>query len=650
MNIEKIPRLPLEGSIDLTYRCNNRCRHCWLWLGEESSEQKRELNFSQWKDIIDQARAMGTREWVISGGEPMLHPEFTDIFNYLSGNSLTYTLNTNGTLITPEIARLMKRKGSKMVALYGADPDVHDHITREPGSFEMAMRGFSLLKEAGAGFTVQVVPMKDSYHQLKEMIVLAESLSLSWRIGSSWLFHSACRMEPVNREIDGQRLTPAQVVELDPPNPGYLSKYRMQNPELNSESRQGGDRMLHKCVSTRNSFHIDPYGGLSNCSFIKDPSLRYDLLSGSFQQGWEEHIPAIGEAVRGGEEYGKNCGSCENRELCVWCPVYSWLEHGRYSAPLKYLCDIAEEKKKVVAEWEKEHRRYYEIGGVTVQVDSDLPFREDSFLPKLELFRTDIPGRDRILIRYHFEVPDLAWDEMGEEVYRKVPWAIYRKGGSWIYREISSNPSDRSIRRVVTANERHSLIEIYLKDPELFFDAPHHSLSLFPSDQLLWSRIFADRQGLTLHSSALAVNGAGLVFSGKSTAGKSTMATLLKGKGTLLCDEYNIIRKWPEGFRVHGTWSHGDIPEVSNGEAPLKGILFLEKSKENRIIPLGDTGEILKRITPRIMQPLVTADWWDKTLATLDRLVEEVPFFIIRFDKSGEIAKVVLDFTEDQGK
>ena len=66
-----------------------------------------------------------------------------------------------------------------MVALYGATAAVHDHITRTPGSFEAVMQGFAYLKEAGVGFIVQIIPMKDNYGQLKDMIRLAESLSSS---------------------------------------------------------------------------------------------------------------------------------------------------------------------------------------------------------------------------------------------------------------------------------------------------------------------------------------------------------------------------------------------------------------------------------------------------------------------------------------
>ena len=206
MAVTEIPRLPLEGYIDLTYRCNNNCRHCWLHLAENSLEQKNELTFEEICHIADEARALGTQRWAISGGEPMLRPDFAEVFEYLTRKTVTYTLNTNGTLITPEIARLLKRKGSKMVALYGATAEVHDHITRAPGSFEAMKQGISHLKDAGAGFMVQVIPMQDNWHQYDKMLELARSLSPLYRIGSAWLYLSGCRSETKNREIKKQRL------------------------------------------------------------------------------------------------------------------------------------------------------------------------------------------------------------------------------------------------------------------------------------------------------------------------------------------------------------------------------------------------------------------------------------------------------------
>ena len=157
--VKAMPRLPLKGSLDLTYRCNNNCRHCWLRIPPGAPERRDELSFDEICDLVDQARAMGCREWSISGGEPMLRPDFADIFDYLTRKATRYSINTNGTLITPQIAQLMRREGRKMVAVYGATAEVHDHVTQTPGSFERTMCGFAYLKEAGADFEVQLIPM-----------------------------------------------------------------------------------------------------------------------------------------------------------------------------------------------------------------------------------------------------------------------------------------------------------------------------------------------------------------------------------------------------------------------------------------------------------------------------------------------------------
>ncbi|MBM3313400.1 radical SAM protein, partial [candidate division WOR-3 bacterium] len=201
-----LPRLPLSGNLDLTYRCNNNCRHCWLRAPNRPSEVRRELTFGGIRCIVDEARALGCGEWLISGGEPMLRPDFADIFDYVTRTCRSYSLNTNGTLITPVLAQLLRRRGNKMVALYGPNAAIHDHVTRTPGSFEATMRGFRYLQEAGCGFCVQVIPMRANYDHLDAMKSLARTLSRNIRIGAPWLYLTACGSVRRNAEISRQRL------------------------------------------------------------------------------------------------------------------------------------------------------------------------------------------------------------------------------------------------------------------------------------------------------------------------------------------------------------------------------------------------------------------------------------------------------------
>jgi len=639
LKIKNLSRLPLEGSIDLTYRCNNNCRHCWLSIPPESQEKKDELSFEEIKGIVNEARAMGCRMWSISGGEPMLRPDFPEVFDYLTRNFVSYSLNTNGTLITPEIAKLMKRKGSKMVALYGATAKVHDHITRNPGSFEATMRGFRYLKEAGAGFTVQLIPMKDNYHHFKKMIKLAESLSKHYRVGAAWLYLSAYADKERNTEIKRQRLPPKEVVELDKPDLSYEEWIKKENGGCHQATNC--EYLFFSCVNNRRDFHIDPYGRMTFCCFIKDPSLRYDLRKGSFQDCWDNFIPSLAARIKVTEEYKNNCGSCDLRKDCRICPVYSYLEHRDFNKKVEYLCAVARENSKFKENWQKNHRRYFKIADITVQVESDLPIKDNTFHPKFKLFEVAGPGEDTISIRHHFSLPDLDGKDFGKEVYRKAPWAIYKNNSSWIYLGISPTQGDKSLYRVATFNSDHTRSRIYNDREETFIKGGLNSLTLFASDQVLLARVLADRQGCYLHSCGVNFEGNGLLFVGHSEAGKSTMATMLKGKAEILCDDRMIVRRQADDFKIYGTWSHGDVPDVSANSAALKAIMFLEKSDENRVIPIEDKKEITKRLLSCLIKPFVTVDWWEKTLSLVEKISGQVPCYVLKFDKSGRAADLL---------
>jgi MoaA/NifB/PqqE/SkfB family radical SAM enzyme len=637
-HISEAPRLPLAGNLDVTYRCNNHCLHCWLWI-QPDAERDRELALDEIKDIADQAKIMGCRQWNISGGEPLLRPDFPEIFEYLTAKGIGYTLNTNGTLITPEIARLLKRKGVKLIALYGATAETHDRITRHSGSHEMTLQGIRYLKEAGAGFMVQLVPMRANWHEWEKMKGLAESLSGHWRVGASFLQLSACRNRARNVEIAGQRLDPREIVEIDPPDSSVegfpISEYR--------HTADGGG-LFSRCVAGRNVFYIDPYGSMTFCSFIKDPALRFDLRRGSFEEGWEKFLPSLADRERGGSEYRENCGVCPEREACFWCPAFGWLEHGRFTAPVEHFCDIARETRRYRNAWEAGHRRYYHIGGITIRVESDLPFHDNTFHPRFGSFRAEGPGVDNVSIRHHFGIPDLKGIDLGKELYRNPPWAISTWHGSFYYLGISPDPKDPNTERLATFNADHSRGRIYNDRKELWEEGGLGSLTLFPSDQILVGRLLADRQGCYLHSAGAILNGAGMLFVGHSEAGKSTLTRHLIEAGRsqrmqveILCDDRNIVRRLDGGWRVYGSWSHGDVPLVSGNDAPLKAVCFIEKSDENRITPMTDRRAILRRLLACVIRPLVTADWWMKTLELVERMSQEDFFYRMQLDKSGEI-------------
>lgn len=632
--VEAFPRIPLEGYFDLTYRCNNDCLHCWVRIAPDSDRRDAELAVDEIGRIAAEARAMGCRKWIISGGEPMLRPDFDEIFELLTSKCSDYLLNTNGTLITPRRARLLKRKGAVLVALYGADAQVHDTVTRRPGSFEAMIRGIAYLKEAGTDFIVQIIPMRANLHQSEAMKQLALTLSARWRVGAPWLYMSAEGNPLKNRDIEEQRLNPQEAFEIEQPD-----FFEFEEPFGDGACSHGApnDGLFDGCIRTRNSFHIDPYGQMTFCELIKDPALRANIRLGSFGKVWEEFIPSLVGRVRGSREYLENCGSCELIGDCGWCPSYAYLEHRRFPAKIEYLCRMTEEKIRLKKSWLNAHRRHYQIADITIQVDSDLPIEDETFHPPIRSFEVGSSGEDLISFRHHFYLPSIENMDLGTKVYQAHAWTIFRKGRSWIYFEGPKTGKIDQAEKIFVMNDDHSRGRFYHMSEQPYSRGSLGSLSLIATDQILLARILASRQGCLLHACGISYEGKGLLFVGHSDAGKSTVGKMYAGRGSLLCDDRIAVRRWPDGCRIYGTWHPGELRDVSSLSAPLTAIFFLEKADEIRITKVHDKTEIIRRLAPCLIKPLVTADWWNRVLDLMERIAEEVPCYDLRFDRSGEL-------------
>ena len=118
---------------------------------------------------------------------------------------------------------------------------------------------------------------------------------------------------------------------------------------------------------------------------------------------------------------------------------------------------------------------------------------------------------------------------------------------------------------------------------------------------------------------------------------------MLKGQAEILCDDRIIVRRWEDGFRIHGTCSHGDVPDVSPNSAPLKAVLFLEKSRDNGLVALHERKEILQRLLACLIRPLGTRDWWERSLELVEQITREVQCYVMHFDSSGKIVPILKD-------
>ena len=331
-------RIPIAGTIELTFRCNLKCAHCYVAY----DPKKKEMSYKQICHILDEITDAGCFWLLITGGELLLRNDFLDIYTYAKKKGLIITLFTNGTLITPEVADYLKEwpPFAIDITLYGITKETYERVTGVAGSFERCMKGIHLLRERKIPLRLKTMVMTLNQHELWDIKKYVEGL------GVQFTFDSV-----LNPKIDGSkepcelRISPEEVVKLDLADEKRLKEWKEFCQECWGPAKS--DR-LYICGAGHTSFHIDPYGELSICSMSRNPS--YNLGQGSFQDGWYDFVPKIRQQK---PKTDYKCAKCELISLCGQCPGWAKLENNNPEASIEYLCQIAHLRAKAFGPKEK---------------------------------------------------------------------------------------------------------------------------------------------------------------------------------------------------------------------------------------------------------------------------------------------------------
>lgn len=165
----------------LTNGCNLRCRHCWISPtfvdGKPSPGDC--LDFELLKDAVIAAKSIGLVNAKLTGGEPLLHPGFVRIVDYLSDQNISLTMETNGTLIDPDLARHLKeqtRIWHVAVSLDSPRPSYHDWFRGVEGAFDKAVAGIKHLVAAGYQPQIIMCPHRGNLHEIDDLVQMAVDL------------------------------------------------------------------------------------------------------------------------------------------------------------------------------------------------------------------------------------------------------------------------------------------------------------------------------------------------------------------------------------------------------------------------------------------------------------------------------------------
>lgn len=152
----KLMRTPKSVDIDITSRCNLRCKYCFQRTSP--SDTKIELPTEEWTSFLKELGECAVMSVCIGGGEPFIREDLSEIIDAVVKNRMRFSIVSNGGLISPEIAEHIASTGRcdhVQVSVDGSCPEVHDSL-RGSGSFKGAIRGIKTLQKAGVPVTSRV--------------------------------------------------------------------------------------------------------------------------------------------------------------------------------------------------------------------------------------------------------------------------------------------------------------------------------------------------------------------------------------------------------------------------------------------------------------------------------------------------------------
>lgn len=315
---------PLTVNWTLSYRCNFSCRHCY-----SRGLSREELPLPQVLQIIEELARCRVAFVNFGGGEPLLYPHLTEVTRIAAGKGLRVSLNTNGWLLAPETAAGLRDAGvsSVGVSLDGGTAEVHDRFRDRSGSFERALRGLELLRQAGVRTTVSTVIFRENRTSYREIIRLAAERGAS----TVYLHNFKCSGRGMaNREeldlspdewrdfyVDAlahRSKAPAELAFDDP----ILALLGAAPPAAVKGSTCG-----------KLSLHLEPDGEVTPCGFISVSA--GNLLREPLDQIWQ-NSPVLAR-MRAKTPRGK-CRTCSTYGDCLGgCTARAFAASGSFDEP-----------------------------------------------------------------------------------------------------------------------------------------------------------------------------------------------------------------------------------------------------------------------------------------------------------------------------
>ena len=328
--------IPFSGAFELTSRCTLNCKMCYIHQngGNCPSEEK---SGEWWIKLAEQARDAGTLILLLTGGEPLLHPDFEKIYLKCRAMGLIVSINTNATLIDDRMVSFFKENPPQRlnITLYGASKETYESLCGNGKAFGKVMNAIEKLREANVKIKLNYSITPQNYQDAATV--------------QSWAKEWGLVIQPVSYMVPPVR-TCGEKVRLSPEDAAreqFLWQQRALGSDLGEyiktkdlppdiedfgECRDpNGDRIT--CRAGLSSYWVTYDGVMLPCGMIPSPRIKIESFVESFKFIRQEREKIILPA---------KCKDCNFKRACDNCAAVSFAETGSFSEVPEYACKKAQ--------------------------------------------------------------------------------------------------------------------------------------------------------------------------------------------------------------------------------------------------------------------------------------------------------------------
>jgi AdoMet-dependent heme synthase len=331
--------LPWSVHLDLTYRCNERCIHCYL-----DHEDHGEMKTQEIKNVLEQLAQSGTLFLTLSGGEIFLRADLFELLEFARSLHFDISLKTNALLIDAGRARKLRELNVRkiQISIYSAEPEVHDAITKVRGSLERSLAAIRFLQAEGLNVKIACPLMKQNLMAYRNVQALAAELGVPYVLDMTITPKMDGDMSLLQLRSSTKELLPIlQDASLNPRacSPNSLEAETISTGSATSSGIESSAYDDIPCSAGHNSCYISPYGDVFPC--VQMPVATGNLRKQSFEDIWfrSAEMKRV-RAVR--ESQLPVCSKCSIRQYCERCPGLAQMEGGDLLGAYQRACELAE--------------------------------------------------------------------------------------------------------------------------------------------------------------------------------------------------------------------------------------------------------------------------------------------------------------------